>query len=362
VRFPPFEHLHFYDELHDARYVNISYSDMAPFTIPEFGRSLPRNLDLNWGDPAGMPRLRARIAKHHGVPQERVLITSGATEANFVVNAAFVERGDRVVADAPMYSPLRDCPRGFGADVVEVPRDCEDGWPLDVERIRKAANDRTCLLVFANLSNPTSAAIGKSELRELLEIGEERDAYVLVDETFREMAFARPPPSVASLGERGIAISTVSKFYGLGVLRVGWIVARPDILERVRGIKDYTTASASNLTQVFADWALQRHEFFRRRARGIVARNRRLLGEALDRIPALHLELPDVGNVVFPHSDVDVTKLERLLIRKYRTVIAHGRFFAARGFRDHFRLGLGGKTPVFRRGLANLRRAAAELT
>ncbi len=362
MKFPPFEHLHFYDDLHDPQFLNISYSDMTPFTIPEFGRSLPRDLDLNWGDPAGMPRLRGRIAKHHGVPRERVMITSGATEANFVVNGAFVEPGDRVVVDAPMYSPLRDCPRGFGADVVEVPRDCEDGWTLDLDRIRKATNDRTRLIVFANLSNPTSAAVTAGELRELLDIAEERNAYVLVDETFREMAFARPPPSVASLGERGVAISTVSKFYGLGVLRVGWIVARPDILERVRGIKDYTTASASNLTQVFADWALQRHEFFRKRARTIVERNRALLAETLEKVPALRGGSSDIGNVVFPHSDVDVTKLERLLIRKYRTVIAHGRFFSARGFRDHFRLGLGGKTPVFRRGLANLRRAAAELT
>ena len=72
--------------------------------------------------------------------------------------------------------------------------------------------------------------------------------------------------------------------------------------------------------------------------------------------------MPDIGNVVFPHSMVNVRKLESLLLRKYRTVIAHGRFFAARGFRDHFRLGLGGKTSEFRRGLANLRQALRELT
>lgn len=362
MKFPRFEHLHFYDDLHGPRFLNISYSDVAPFTLREFDGYLPTKLDLSWGDVAGMPSLRRRVAGLHGVPRENVLITTGATEANFVVNAALVGPGDRVVVDSPMYSPLRDCPKGFGADVVEVARDCRDGWAFDVDRFRRAANRRTRLLVLCNLNNPTSARIGKGDLRELLELAEELDAHLLVDETFRDLAFSDPPPSVASLGPRGIAMSTVSKMYGLGMLKVGWIVARPEVLRRVLGVRDYTTGNAPPLAQAFADWAVRRHDFFLRRARKIVKGNRALYRDAIGRMPALEGDVPDIGNVVFPHAGVNVTKLERLLIRKYRTVIAHGRYFAARGFRDHFRLGLGGKIPVFRRGLANLRRAVSELT
>ena len=362
MKFPPFEHLHFYEDLHGGRYLNISYSDMTAFTIPEFGRSLPADLDLNWSDPDGMPALRAKLAQLHAVPKDHVVVTTGATEANFLITAALVGPKDRVVVDAPMYSPLRDCARGFTRDVVEVPRRCEDGWTLDLDRIRKAAGPRTRLIVFCNLSNPTSARMSQSEMREVLEVAEERGAYVFVDETFREMDFREPPPSIASLGPRGIACSTVSKLYGLGVLRVGWIAAAPGVLRRVKGIKDYTTANPSGLTQVYADWALGRRAFFLRRARTIMERNRKLARETFDGMPALHGGVPDVGNVLFPHADADVSRLERLLIRKYRTIIAHGRFFAARGLRDHFRLGLGGKTPDLRRGLANLERALRELT
>ncbi len=362
MRFPPFEHLQFYDRLHGRGYLNISFSDMTPFSIREFKGFAPVEHDLKWGDVAGMPALRSNVAKLHRVPRENVLITTGATEANFVVTAALVGPRDRVVADSPMYSPLRDCPRGLGADVVEVLRDCRDGWPLDLDRFRRAANRRTRLFVLCNLNNPTSARITKGELRELLDLAAEHDAYLLVDETFRDLAFSDPPPSVASLGPRGIAMSTVSKMYGLGMLKVGWIVARPAVLARVRGIRDYTTGNAPPLAQVFANWAVARHDFFVRRARKIVEGNRRIYRDALERMPALHDEVPAIGNVVFPHSDVNVTELERLLIRKHRTVIAHGRFFAARGMRDHFRLGLGGKTPDLRRGLANLRGALRELT
>jgi len=362
VKFPPFQHLHFYDDLPPSRFLNISFSDMTGFTLKEFGGFSPSDRDLRWSDVAGMPALRSSIARLHRVPGANVLITTGATEANFLVNAALLGPGDRVLADCPMYSPLRDCPRGFGADVVEIARDCRDGWALDIDRFRKAANRRTRLLVLCNLNNPTSARVTKGELMELLDLAGEHDAHLLVDETFRDLAFTAPPPSVASLGPRGIAMSTVSKTYGLGMLKVGWIVGRPAVLDRVRGIRDYTTGNAPPLAQTFANWALARHDAFVRRACEIVGGNRAILREAIEETPALRGSVPDIGNVVFPHSRVNVRKLESLLLRKYRTVIAHGRFFAARGFRDHFRLGLGGKTSEFRRGLANLRQALRELT
>src|SRR5881409_4385128 len=131
---------------------------MTPFTIREFGRSIPTDLDMNWGEPAGMPALRTNLGKLMRVPRERVLITSGATEANFLVNAALVAPRNRVVVDAPMYSPLRDCPRGFTSDVIEVPRNRDNGWAFDLDRFVKAMNRKTRLLVLANLNNPTSTS------------------------------------------------------------------------------------------------------------------------------------------------------------------------------------------------------------
>ncbi len=360
MQFPPFEHLHFYDALHGVKVTNISLSNMEPFLLRGFHRSLPKDLDLNAVFSDGPPELRRRIARLHGVPEDHITVTNGATEGNFLVNAAVLRAGDRAVVDAPMYSPLRDCPLGFGAEVVSVARDCSDGWALDLDAVRRAAGPRTRLLAFCNLGNPTSAAISKGELRELGEIAEERDAVVLVDETFRELAFRDAPPSAATLGPRMVSLSTVSKLEGIGGLRVGWIAAHPDFLDRVRAVKDYTTVGGSVVTQEIATWALRRHAFFVSRARRILAVNRKLAREAIEDMPALHGGVPDIGNVMFPHCDVDVAKLERLLLKRYRTVIAHGRFFGE-GMDKHFRLGLGGSTSELRTGLANLKRALKDI-
>jgi aspartate/methionine/tyrosine aminotransferase len=358
MAFPPFEHLRFYEGVHDVR-LNISYSNVKAFTLGEFHKALPKDLDLNWTDERGSPKLRRLIARRHGVSADRVLVTTGATEANFLVNATLVRPGDRVVVDSPIYSPLRDCAAGFGGRAVAVSRNCRDGWTLDVDRFRKAARRRAKLLVFANLNNPTSAGLGRTEIQDLADIAEESDGYVLVDETFRDLAFANAPPSVATFGPRMIALSTVTKVGGLGALRVGWIVAHPRLLGEFKRVKDYTTICGSSVSDVLATWALKRWDFFRRRAKGILDRNRRAAVEALERIPTLQGEVPRFGTVMFPHSEANVPRLTRRLLRTYKTVIAEGRFF---GLADHFRIGLGGDPGEFRRGLRNLRQALQDLT
>lgn len=357
MEFPPFEHLRFYEGVHDVR-LNISYSNIKGFTLGEFHRALPKDLDLNWTDERGPPELRRLIARRSGVTVDRVLVTTGATEANFLANAALVLPGDRVVVDSPNYSPLRDCAAGFGATVVPVKRDCRDGWSLDTDRLRKAAADRAKLLVFANLNNPTSAPVGRSEFREIADIAQECDGYVLVDETFRELAFDRMPPSASDFGPRMIALSTVTKVGGLGALRVGWMIADPRLLDRFKAVKDYTTICGSSVSHLLAVWALRRWAFFLRRAKRVLDQNRRLMNEALREMPELHGDVPRGGTVMFPHSDVAVPKLAHILLRKYKTIIAEGRFF---GLDDHFRIGLGGEPGQLRSGLLNLRRAVRDL-
>src|SRR5207247_1088678 len=79
--------------------LNISSANIQGFTLGEFHKALPGNLDLNWTDERGPPELRRLIARRTRVPIERILVTSGATEANFLANAALVRPKDRVVVD-----------------------------------------------------------------------------------------------------------------------------------------------------------------------------------------------------------------------------------------------------------------------
>src|SRR2546427_12224510 len=79
------------------------------------------------------------------------------------------------------------------------------------------------------------------------------------------------------------------------MLKVGWIVARPEVLRRVLRIRDYTTGNAPPLAQAFADWAVRRHAFFVQRARRIVERNRALSQTTLSRPPPPTATPPGLG-------------------------------------------------------------------
>src|SRR5207244_10731729 len=117
--FPPFEHLLYYERVHGAR-LNISYSNIREFRLDGFRRGLPKNLDLNWTFRNGTPGLRELIAKRHRTSSRHVLVTTGATEANFLVNGSLVRPKDRDLVDIPTSSPLRHFPRAVGTDVLDI--------------------------------------------------------------------------------------------------------------------------------------------------------------------------------------------------------------------------------------------------
>ena len=98
MEFPPFGHLRFYEGVHNVR-LNISYSNIQAFTLGEFHKALPKTLDLNWTDERGSPELRGLIARRARVATDRVLVTTGATEANFLANAALLRPRENGQAD-----------------------------------------------------------------------------------------------------------------------------------------------------------------------------------------------------------------------------------------------------------------------
>src|SRR5947199_10034772 len=101
--FPPFEHLLYYERVHRAR-LNISFSNIREFRLDGFGRSLPKDLDLNWTFRNGTPELRRLIARRHRASPNRVLVTTGATAGNCLGNASLVHPPRRVLGHLPVYS------------------------------------------------------------------------------------------------------------------------------------------------------------------------------------------------------------------------------------------------------------------
>jgi len=346
VEFPPFELLHWFEGTEEG-FLHISHSEMLGFRFHEFGRELP-NLNLGEASPRGTPKLRSLIGAQHQVWPEQVLVCNGASEGNFLVQAALLNPGDEAIAEVPLYPPMRDSLVGLSATVKRVHRLAAEDWRLDFDELERAITAKTKLLVLTNLNNPTAAMLTSQDLKRIGDLADAHGFYVHVDETFRELGFEQSPPTAVTFSPRFVITSTLTKVFGLGGLRLGWVVGSPDVIEKVKSVKDYTSICPSRVSEEIAMWALERKDGFVARAKRITKANREVVRAWLARNPNVSCFLPDYGNMCFPKVPVSADELADRLKERSKVVIAPGRFF---GMNEHFRLGYGEHHANLERGL-----------
>ncbi len=350
MRFDRFDLLERVEQSHSKAQFDLSSSDMPPQRLSDYGGLEDRSLAAS--PVGGSEEFRGELARLHGGHADDYIVTAGASEANFAVLAGLLERGDRVLVERPVYQPLEAIPRGLGAAVTAFPRPEADGYPMRAEAVRAAAPERLQVLVLSNLNNPTGTALAPRDVRGMADLAAERGFYVLVDEIFRELAFDDPTPTIGGLNDWTVVTSSMSKFYGAGGLRIGWIRAAGRVRQRLRGVLDYLSVNPAGPSEAIALSLL--------RNRGkTVARNRRLIEEGhkiarewADRDGVLW---PDpVGHLMFPRVGGDTIRLADVLLREHKTFIAPGESF---GLGGHFRLTIGMPAATLEEGLSRVSKA-----
>ena len=303
----------------------------------------------------GYAPLVEAIAAHYGVGPASVTTGNGAAGANFQTCAALLEPGDEVLMERPGYDPLLGSARLLGARTRRFDRTFESGYALDPDRVRAAMTPRTRLIVVTSPHNPSSAPIGRDALIELGTIAARGGAYVLVDEVYLDASHPEMAPA-ATLGDRFISTSSLTKSYGLSSLRCGWAIAAPEIAERIRRARDVVDGNGSLPAERLATLAFAQIDRLTARARALLATNTARLRSFLHASPELEYVDPDGGTVVFPRlrGVRDATRFAERLAADYDLAVAPGHFFEAAA---HFRLGIGGTPAAVDAALAQLRRA-----
>lgn len=340
-----------------ARY-DLSGSNLVSCTLDDLPGAADA-LTLNGLNPDGYPPLVDAIAQRYGVPRDRIATAQGAGGANFLALAALVQRGDEVLVERPAYDPLLGALRLLGAHVGRFERTHDEGWRLDPERIAAALSARTRLIVLTNPHNPGGVLDSTSTLAEIASVAERVGAHVLVDEVYLDLAVApgtaRP---AASLSDVLISTSSLTKSHGLNGLRAGWIIASPDIAERIRRVRDVMDGISPIITDRLAALAFRHIDRLEARARAIVEPNRRLLIDFIAGTPRLDCVLP-AATVAFPRlrGVEDAGPFVETLRRNFETQLAPGSFFEAPA---HFRIALAGEGSVLEAGLTRVAAALAE--
>ena len=206
--------------------------------------------------PADYRRLVEAAAARYGVGTDEIVVGAGADEILDVIGKTFLAEASRAVIPIPTYAMFRVITEQRGAAAVLVPRlGAGEGYALDLPAVRAAARD-AALVWLCSPNNPTAQAEPDGAIQALL--GQiEADAtadgrpvpIVVLDEAYAEFA-GRSLADLRFQHPNLITIRTASKAYAMAGLRVGFAIARPELVARMNPIRPPGSVSTVSVTVV----------------------------------------------------------------------------------------------------------------
>jgi len=309
-------------------------------------RGLWDRLTLGYTESTGHPLLRREIAGlYEGLDPDDILVFAGAEEAIFCLANATLGPGDHAVVTWPGYQSLYEVARSTGADVALHELREDQGWAIDLDRLRAQVTPATRLIIVNVPHNPTGMLPDRSTFDGLVALASESGARLVVDEVYRFLEDdADRLPAGAEVGPTGVSIGVMSKSFAMAGLRIGWLATRDrDLLERCAAAKDYTTICSSAPSEILALIGLRARE-------AVLARSRRIVSENAVRLEAFFDEWadrfswvrPTAAPVGFPRLTVPGVSIDAWaaeLVEAEGVLLLPGSQFGFGG--NHFRLGFG---------------------
>jgi aspartate/methionine/tyrosine aminotransferase len=349
------DYMHWAKTQAPVRY-NLASSEVPHFRMDRLGIQVA-DLQLDGASRYRYPQLREAIAYKCRVEPERVVMADGTSMANMLALAALIAPGDEVLAEHPVYEPMVAAASFLGAQLRFFAR-TGPGFALDPAAVEAALTGRTKVVLLTNLHNPSGAFADEATLRAVGAAAARVGATMLIDEAYLDAA-SPTPMSAARLGDAFVTTSSLTKVYGLSGLRCGWILAPPELAEKMWRLNELFAVAQAHPAERLSCIALAELDEIAAGTPALLARNRALANaffasrRDIEAAPMAH------GITAFPRLIRGaVEPLHDLLRARYETSIVPGRFF---GLVDHFRIGIGGPTEIVEAGLERLGAALDEV-
>ncbi|MCH2171698.1 pyridoxal phosphate-dependent aminotransferase [Myxococcota bacterium] len=208
--------------------------------------------ETRYTDSRGLLELRQEIAadarRRFGarIDPERVIVTSGTSPAMLLVFSLLIEPGDEIVLGTPHYPCYPNFVRICGGTPIFVPMDPTRGYPLEVDEVRAAVNERTRAIVVGSPANPTGAVQSAETLRRLAEIGPP----LISDEVYHGLVYdGVRATSAHEVCDDAFVFDGFSKRYAMTGFRLGWVVAPDYAVRRLRNLQQNLFISANRFVQ-----------------------------------------------------------------------------------------------------------------
>lgn len=252
---------------------------------------------------AGIDVLRDAVSreteKTHGLKLDRVknaMITCGGMQALSLACHVLIDPGDEVILSDPSYCNYSRMVFIQNAVPVFVPCRPENNFAFDADDLEKAITDRTKAIVLNSPANPTGGVAGLEQLKKIADVCIKHDLYVLSDEVYQSLTYdGYNTTSIASLPgmqERTVIINSFSKKYAMCGWRVGYAVAREDIVDAMSRYQENMASGVNAAAQYAALAALTGPQDDFNEMLRQYKRRREIVTEEFNKIPGLKCFAP----------------------------------------------------------------------
>ena len=306
-----------------------------------------QDFSLGYTPSQGSEDLRETIASHYpGLSADNIVVFAGAMEAIYVFNHALLQAGDRVQVVTPIYEPLTILAEAIGAHVKRIKMQLTaQRWQLDVDQWLNTLRPDTTLAVINFPHNPTGAMISKLQLQAMINACRENDCWLFSDEVFRGLEYrdADRLPPVASEYEKGVSLGVMSKAFGFGGVRIGWVACQDKtMLRRLLEIKNFLSICNGRADEILTMIALQHYKQLRAETRKLLNENLTIIQDKVgDLAEHIQWHQPQAGCIAYPRllSHNDTSEFAEKLLDDAGILVTPGTCFLAD--EDCFRLGFG---------------------
>jgi aspartate/methionine/tyrosine aminotransferase len=264
----------------------------------------------HYGPSAGLPELRAAIAKHitetreTPVTPEEVVVTPGAKPIMFFVILALANRGDEVIYPNPGFPIYESVINFVGGVPVPIPLREETGFGFDLKLFEQRVSKKTKLIIVNSPQNPTGGVLERAQIERIADMARTLRIPVLTDEVYRQFLYDGEFVSIMSLPgmrEHAILLDGFSKSYAMTGWRLGYGVMPVPLAEHLTRLMVNSASCTASFSQLAGIAALEGDQTPVARMVAEFKRRRDLVVEGLNRLPGVSCRSPRGAFYVFPN-------------------------------------------------------------
>ena len=219
--------------------------------LSEVASEGPHQYALTWGAKNFRDAIAAKYEHFSGIkvdPESEIVVTCGSTEAMMATMLSITNPKDKVVIFSPFYEKYGADTILSGAEPIYVPLVPPD-FTFSIEQLENAFKQGAKALILCNPSNPCGKVFTFEELTAIADVVKKYDAYVVTDEVYEHIVYAPNKhiymQALDGMRERTIVCNSLSKTYSITGWRLGYVIANPEIIDRVKKVHDFLTVGAA---------------------------------------------------------------------------------------------------------------------